>query len=205
MQHGNWTVIEEAPRRGKYRYMLCRCACGRQKEVYLGNLHSGKSTQCKHCGNTKHGLTKHPLSSTWDTMIQRCTNPNRNRYKDYGGRGITVCEQWRNNFKAFYDFCMKNGWKQGLEIDRINNDGNYSPENCRFVTPRQNSINRRKRKTNTSGYTGVYKHGNNWRAQITINGKKHYLGTHPCRFQACLARDRYIREHHLPHKLQLLR
>ena len=73
--------------------------------------------------------------------MHRCENPKREKYKIYGGRGISVCEEWRNPV-AFMDWAYSNGYAPGLQLDRIDNDGNYCPENCRFVTPSQNSCNR---------------------------------------------------------------
>ena len=82
------------------------------------------------------------LFGTWETMKSRCENPNREKYKDYGGRGISVCEDW-HDAKAFCEWALANGYKEGLQLDRINNDGNYEPSNCRWVTPKENSRNRR--------------------------------------------------------------
>ena len=93
----------------------------------------------------KHGLSKHPLNGRWNMMKQRCNNPNNVKYKDYGGRGITVCDEWMNDFKKYYDWCMDNGYKQELHIDRRDNDGNYEPGNCRFVTPKVNANNKQRR------------------------------------------------------------
>lgn len=91
----------------------------------------------------KHGLSLTKLHRVWWGMIERCYKVYDKNYPDYGGRGITVCDEWKSDFQAFYDWAMSNGYKQGLSIDRINNDGNYEPSNCRWATPSQNSRNRR--------------------------------------------------------------
>ena len=94
----------------------------------------------------KHGLSKDPLYSRWKTMKQRCYNPKCKSYKNYGGRGIQVCQEWKNDFLAFYNWAINNGYQKELEIDRKDNDGNYTPENCRFVTRSKNNKNRRKKR-----------------------------------------------------------
>lgn len=93
-----------------------------------------------------HGLTKHPLFGIWMEMKKRCYNKNYKQFYDYGGRGIKICDEWLNDFQTFYNFCLKNGWKYGLQIDRKDNDKNYTPDNCRFVTHADNVRNARKTK-----------------------------------------------------------
>lgn len=89
-----------------------------------------------------HGLTKHPLYSVWVGMKGRCLYPSQPSYKNYGGRGITICDEWLNDFKSFYDWATSNGWKQGLVLDRIDFNGNYEPSNCRWVSNKENNDNR---------------------------------------------------------------
>lgn len=91
--------------------------------------------------NFKHGLVSHPLYRVWGSMKQRCYDPNSPAFKYYGQRGIVVCQEWRE-FKPFYEWAISSGYQQGLFLDRINNDGNYEPTNCRFTTPLESNRNR---------------------------------------------------------------
>jgi hypothetical protein len=97
-------------------------------------------------GKPKHGDSwpkLHPLYTAWRNMNRRCDNPNTPQYKDWGGRGIAVCAAWKNDYLAFKEWALANGFQKGLCLDRIDNDGNYTPENCRWVTHKQNSRNMR--------------------------------------------------------------
>ncbi len=143
------TVIEDA---GLVRYgkinlnsVLCKCKCGTERVYPLYRLKSGRSKSCG-CSigerSTKHGLARHPLYFVWKSMINRCENPEDEHYKDYGGRGITVCPEWKI-FMVFYNWAIANGWKKGLENDRRENNGNYESSNCRFVTRKVNCRNKR--------------------------------------------------------------
>jgi hypothetical protein len=124
-----------------------------------------------------HGLSKHILYKIWIDIKKRCYNRNSKNYEYYYERGILVCSEWKNSAKTFIDWALKNSWQKGLTIDRINNDGNYEPDNCRFVTRKENVHNQRLlQKNNTSGYRGIFRQDKKWIAQIYINGEQEYLG-----------------------------
>ena len=118
---------------------------------------------------TTHGKTNTKLHGVWNTMKNRCSNPNVKSFKDYGGRGIKVCEEWRNDFSSFYEWAIKNGYLEGLEIDRINNDGHYEPNNCQWTT-RAKNINKT-RKTVYIPIDGVLKTASEWSKESGISGK----------------------------------
>ena len=144
VKYGHLTPIE---RRGGY--FLCQCDCGNKKLVKTTFLANGTAvscgTKCKYHPTTKpiHGLAGTRIYKTWHGMVDRCYNPKNNSFIYYGARGISVCDEWRNDVKAFYDWAMLSGYKSHLTIDRINNDGNYEPSNCRWATYKQQNANKR--------------------------------------------------------------
>ena len=123
----------------------CKCDCGNIKNVTSSNL-KGKTKSCgclKRELEVKHKMTGTKLYNTWTHMKSRCFNSNDKHYKDYGGRGITVCDEWKDNFQSFFDWSMSNGYADNLTIDRKNNNGNYSPENCAWSTNKEQQRNKR--------------------------------------------------------------
>ena len=141
---GRWTVIK-LERKHKHRHWkwLCRCECGKEKKVEQSDLTTGHSKGCKSCQvgriKTTHGWSQKRLYRIWKNIINRCENPKKTFYENYGGRGIKICSEWRKDFVAFKDWALANGYKNDLTIDRIDNDGDYKPENCQFLTRSENT------------------------------------------------------------------
>lgn len=132
-----------------HRYFMCKCDCGVIKEISISHLQSGRVRSCgciweenKHEYLKKHGSRNDRLYTVWCGMKSRCNNIKAKSYKNYGGRGITVCEEW-NNYIPFRDWSIISGYREGLELDRIDNDKGYSPENCRYTTSKVNANNKR--------------------------------------------------------------
>jgi hypothetical protein len=157
-KYGKLTIVKEVepyiePSGTLRRKVICNCDCGNKNYFRLSDLKSGKTSSCG-CYriensikfNTKHGLKYHSLYPTWLNMKQRCYNSNHNRYKDYGGRGIKVCDMWLNSFENFLNDMGER--PEGTSLDRINNNGNYEPNNCKWATKSEQRINQRKKQTN---------------------------------------------------------
>lgn len=185
----------------KARFGLFRCFCGNEFKTILRHIKTGNTKSCG-CLNPKHGLINHRLYKAWANIIQRCNNSKTLNYKDYGERGITICNEWKNDFIAFYNWSLENGYSENLTIDRINHLGNYEPNNCRWTDKKTQSRNTRKiHKHNTSGYRGVCWKSKNkkWQTQITVNSKKIHLGLFNIALDGALAYDNYIIKHNLEH------
>lgn len=148
-KYGNFVVLmDDVPKptvKAKAKYALVVCVCGKKVVMPSTDIRRerSKSCGCLPLPQRTHGLSRHPLRCMRVNMIYRCGNSKAPGFNDYGGRGISVCAEWEDDFFAFYNWALKNGWMTGLVIDRINNDGNYSPENCRFVTVMINARNKR--------------------------------------------------------------
>jgi len=135
---------------GRCKKGLFKCDCGNIKEIRFSSVSTGVTTSCG-CKqsrllsekNTVHGLSKHPLYKKWLSIKNRCYIKSNIEYKNYGGRSIEICKEWKNNFKNFYDWSILNGYVSSLTIDRINNDGNYEPSNCRYVDLKSQQNNKR--------------------------------------------------------------
>ena len=128
---------------------LGRCSCGNTKEFYIGNLRSGKSKSCGCVAirltakrSRTHGERQTRLYRTWTNMKTRCYNDGTPNFDTYGGKGIEMCEDWRDSYTAFRDWALLNGYSENLTIDRIDNSGNYEPCNCRWATVTQQVRNR---------------------------------------------------------------
>lgn len=171
---GYLTVISRAEnaKNGAARWN-CLCKCGNLTVVPTHRLNNG---QCQSCGckkleshNKVHGMTKTDIHNKWLSMKQRCFDKNHSSYKRYGALGITVCDEWKDNFINFRDWSYENGYKEGMSLDRIDNSKGYFPGNCRWVTWKDQCNNRRSNIKIT--YQGKAQNLKQWCDELKINYK----------------------------------
>ena len=202
------TMFATEGNKHKRRFGLYKCGfCGTK---FKANTYDIKSKNIKSCGcyqkrrtsesNKTHGLGDTRLYNIWANMKDRILNPKHKNYNDYGGRGINICEDWLD-IRNFYNWAMENGYEEnkGLSIDRIDNDGSYCPENCRWTTRVIQGRNQRMQKNNTSGFKGVcyYKKNNKYVSYIKVNRKRIHLGYFPTAVEGAIAYNNYIIKNNL--------
>ncbi|AUR81785.1 hypothetical protein NVP1214O_39 [Vibrio phage 1.214.O._10N.222.54.F11] len=191
---------------GSRRFNTCVCDdCGSnfKRRVELKNKERCKSCTDKISGKKRstHGFNNKNsrLHVTWNNMKSRCLNKKNARYEQYGGRGITICDEWLD-FSGFMDWALSNGYKENLTIDRVDVDGNYEPENCRFTDVNTQNSNRTLSSKNKTGYIGVSFYKGAFVASVQWKKKQHHVGRFGSAIDAAKARDKFIKENGMPHR-----
>lgn len=179
--HGLRVVRPAGIGRWQQRLWLCVCDCGNETVTTCGMLRNGNTKSCGCLKRGPHGKSNTRVHNCWTSMLQRCNNPRNPAYKWYGARGIQVCERW-HSFENFY--ADMGDQPEGLSIDRINNDGNYEPTNCRWATTSEQLSNRRKRTH--------CKHGHEWTPENTRRSSTGHRRCAPCRAARHQARRKAI-------------
>lgn len=137
---GRLIVVERADTLNGHVRWRCKCDCGKERIVYGSSLKSGNTTSCG-CYKTENAKRLYSgarqkdtrLYAVWNGIKQRCLNENNHAFHNYGGRGIKICDEWASNYESFYNWAVRSGYQKGLQIDRIDNNGDYCEDNCRFV------------------------------------------------------------------------
>ena len=198
-------MLETPNGKKKVRFGIYECPiCRKFLKFRTANVINKSSTKCKRCAitirNTKHGMTGTRVHGVWLGMLARCEHKYHSGYGNYGGRGITVCNEW-HDFEVFHAWVLENKQTPNTTLDRIDNDLGYNPENCRFATSVEQANNKKLLSSlNTSGYRGVSwsKSNKNWMVRVFNKGKRVLVGSFKSALEAAIARDNYIDEHNLP-------
>jgi len=209
-RHGKLTVIKEHQYKDKDNRVVweCVCDCGNTCNVNGKHLRNGA---VKSCGclralypRTCIGGKRERLYTIWNGMVKRCHDRRSAMYKNYGARGIKICTEWKFNYKEFKKWALLNGYNDDLQIDRINNDAGYSPENCRFVTSMINTHNTRiLKKNNSTGAVGVWKGKNGiYNVGVEHRGEKIRKSGFTKIADAVAYRNKIIKDRKWPHNIQ---
>jgi len=178
-KYSRLTIIKEIEKKQYNRQFLCKCDCGNETTVSSSQLLKGDAKSCgclrrevtaqrNRKEKTTHGLSKTRVYGIWERMLSRCSNSEDKNYCNYGARGIKVCDEWKD-VTIFYDWAISNGHQKGLTIERIDNDGNYEPNNCKWIPRKDQNKNRRMNRQIT--YKGETKNLTEWSKVTGINRK----------------------------------
>lgn len=199
--------VREVAKKGSYRRAIYACpCCGVEKERTIAKTMPAQCIKCFNANKPRTGFKVTKLYNVWVAFRQRCTNPNNKGYKNYGARGVSVCKEW-DSFPVFEEWAYANGYVEDAElsIDREDNDGDYTPDNCRWVDRYTQNVNRRSPNVTNGKLKGAYKRKrkrkgkDQWFSNITIHGTTVHLGTASSEEGAARLYDKYIIDNNLPH------
>lgn len=205
----NFILMEEVV--NQKTKVLVKCKCGIEYKISPQALFRNNYVkECNNCSSLKKikgyevigGLRNHPAYNILDGIKRRCENKKHNKYIYYGGRGITVCDEWKKSFLSFCKWADENGYRKGLTIDRIDPNGNYEPSNCRFIEFCFQGENKHIQTNNTSGYSGVsfQKNINKWFSYYWYKRKRVNCGYYNSKEEAYLARETMLKKNNIKYK-----
>jgi len=200
---GHLTVLELANKHRRGNSWVCKCDCGNKiilstcRLIDQKNRGANKSCGCKNKKQNRMSKEHSRIYQIWKGMIYRCYKPTKSGYERYGGKGVTVCDEWRYDFAPFLEWALANGYSDVLTIDRIESTKPYGPSNCRWSDYFTQEANRGMHKDNTTGYKGVAPLNGKFRAYLTRNKINKHLGSFDTIEEAASARDHALRQYEL--------